>query len=192
MDVTGYRNTGELSDITVIVDGETFHLHKFPLFVRSEYFRSLSADLGSGGGDNPSTVVLNNFPGGAKVFAIVADYCYNKEVKINAENIIEVICAAEYLRMSGGVGRGGGLNVVADNVLFDLSYAGRNKKDFALFLSLIERASQHVELIEKSGFVRKLVEFFVFCLYNNLSKWYCETRFINGNYGKQFKNELFE
>jgi len=84
MDVMGYRNSGELSDITIKVDNEEFNLHKFPLFVRSEYFRNLN---------NTTTpqILLDNFPGGPTVFAIVADYCYNKETQINEENVIETI-----------------------------------------------------------------------------------------------------
>ena len=156
MDSMGYRSSGELSDITVVVDGEEFALHKFPLFLRSEYFRNLSA-LSD---ETPSKVVLDNFPGGSKVFSIVADYCYNKEVKINMDNVIEVICAAEYLKMTGGMGRGG-LSVVADNVLFDLSYATRNKRDYGLSLFFIVKASQFIELVEKSGLYRKLIESFV-------------------------------
>ena len=156
MDSMGYRSSGELSDITVVVDGEEFALHKFPLFLRSEYFRNLSAHSD----ETPSKVVLDNFPGGSKVFSIVADYCYNKEVKINVDNVIEVICAAEYLKMTGGMGRGG-LSVVADNVLFDLSYATRNKRDYGLSLFFIVKASQFIELVEKSGLYRKLIESFV-------------------------------
>jgi hypothetical protein len=31
MDFSKFRTTGDLSDITVIVEGEEFKLHKFPL-----------------------------------------------------------------------------------------------------------------------------------------------------------------
>jgi hypothetical protein len=65
MDVMGYRNSGEFSDITVVVDNEEFHLHKFPLFVRSEYFRNLSS-LSSD--ENPCTISIDNFPGRAIIF----------------------------------------------------------------------------------------------------------------------------
>ena len=158
MDVMGYRNSGELSDITVVVDGEEFHLHKFPLFVRSEYFRNLSS--ASNDDSTPSRRMLDKFPGGAAVFAIVADYCYNKEVIINADNVIETICAAEYLKMTGGLGRGG-LAMVANNILFDLTFLSRNKRDYKQNLKFIEVASKHVDIIEASGVYRKLIDTFV-------------------------------
>jgi len=150
MDVTGYRNSGELSDITVIVDNEHFHLHKFPLFVRSEYFRNLSQSV-----DEP--VTLADFPGGASVFAIVADYCYNKETRINESNVIETICAAEYLKMTGAGGRGG-LSMVASNVLFDLTYLTRAKRDLKLTVSLVEKAGRFAEIFESSGVYKKLID----------------------------------
>ena len=148
----GYRNSGELSDITVVIDGEEFHLHKFPLFVRSEYFRNLSPDS--------QTVVLDNFPGGPKVFAIVADYCYNKEVQIDANNVIEVLCASEYLKMSGGIGRSG-LSMVANNILFDISYASRNKREYKQSLKFVQKAAVFAEIIEQSGAYKKIIDSFI-------------------------------
>lgn len=148
----GYRNSGELSDITVVIDGEEFHLHKFPLFVRSEYFRNLSPDT--------QKVVLDNFPGGQKVFAIVADYCYNKEVQIDAENVIEVLCASEYLKMSGGIGRSG-LSIVANNILFDITYAGRNKREYKQSLKFVQKAAEFADIIETSGAYKKVIDSFI-------------------------------
>lgn len=165
MDVTGYRNSGELSDITVVVDGEEFNLHKFPLFVRSEYFRNLSS--ASTDESTPSRITLDNFPGGAAVFAIVADYCYNKEVKIDADNVIETICAAEYLKMTGGLGRGG-LAMVANNILFDLTFLSRNKRDYKQTLKFIETASKFVDVIEACGVSKKLIDTFVETLVNHV------------------------
>ncbi len=96
-----------------------------------------------------------------------------------------MICAAEFLKMSGSVGRGG-LSCVAENVLFDLSFAGRTKRDYGLILNFIEKALKYPDFIEKSGVYRKLIESFVenltiyvktsaiydsICIYNKSNKY---------------------
>lgn len=159
MDCIGYRISGELSDITVVIGEEEFHLHKFPLFVRSNYFKNLTT-LQSDSSKSNSRVVLENFPGGPRSFEIIADYCYNKEVDVNLNNVVAVKCAAEYLEMTGGSGRGG-LAMLADNVLFDLIYSAKTKRDFYLPLLLLEKSAKFGTYAEKSGLSTKLIEAFV-------------------------------
>lgn len=155
MNVKGYRNSGELSDITVVIEGEEFNLHRFPLFVRSFYFKDLTLDSAG------SRVELKNFPGGPRIFAIVADYCYNKEVRVNQENVIEVRCAAEYLKMTiTGTGCSG-LALLAENTLFDLTYSAKPRKDYQSILLLLKKASEFADLSEKCMINRKLIDSFV-------------------------------
>ena len=165
MDCVGFRNSGELSDITVKVDGEEFNLHKFPLFVRSNYFKSL--ELSNDG--SVSNVALESFPGGPRTFAICADYCYNKNVLVNSDNVIEVRCAAEYLEMNGNSGRGG-LGMLADNVLLDVTYSAKSRRDYGLILDLIEKAAKHSKWAEKCGIESKLIEIFVDALAIHVKK----------------------
>ena len=163
MDCITYRNSGELSDIIVVIDGEEFHLHKFPLYVRSNYFKNLSqASTNTTTNDESSVsrVVLNNFPGGKRTFAIIADYCYNKSVQINADNVIAVRCAAEYLEMTNGYGRSG-LSTLTDNILFDLTYSYKSKRDYNASLTLLERAAEFASLAEQAVIHTKLIESFV-------------------------------
>jgi len=156
MDATSYRNSGEQSDITVIVDNEEFHLEKFPLAIRSDYFRNLTQLKThiNEDGSQTKTVTLHNFPGGPSVFSIVADYCYNKEIRINESNVIETICAAEYLKMTNG------LSMIANNLLFDLTFLSRtrSKRDYKLTLGFVEKAAQFVEIIEACGVYKKLID----------------------------------
>ncbi|CAF0787153.1 unnamed protein product [Brachionus calyciflorus] len=156
MDCIGYRISGELSDITVVVDNEEFHLHKFPLFVRSNYFKNLTS-LQNDSSKNKSRVVLENFPGGSRTFEIIADYCYNKDVDVNLNNVVSVKCAAEYLEMTGGTGRGG-LVMLADNILFDLTYSAKTKRDFYLPLVLLDKSVQFKKYSENSGLTQKLID----------------------------------
>ena len=160
MDCINYRNSGELSDIIVVIDGEEFHLHKFPLFVRSNYFKNLSLNGNEDDDSSVSKVTLENFPGGSRIFAIIADYCYNKSVEINKDNVIAVRCASEYLEMTNGYGRSG-LSMLTDNILFDLTYSAKAKKDYNASLTLLERAAEFSSLAEKAGIHTKLIESFV-------------------------------
>ncbi len=148
-----YRHSGELSDIKVAVDGQDFHLHKFPLFVRSNFFKNHSS----------RDVTLDKFPGGAGVFGTVADFCYNKDVQVTFDNVVEVRAAAEYLEMTGGGQQGGtccrgGLATLADNVLFEYLYDAKSKRDVHVPLTLLERAARHPDLADKSGVAEKLLE----------------------------------
>ena len=67
-----YRHSGELSDLTVKVGGEDFHLHRF-LQTAPGADKQVPA---------VAQINLDGFPGGAKVFSTVADFCYNKEVNL--------------------------------------------------------------------------------------------------------------
>ncbi|XP_028403044.1 putative BTB/POZ domain-containing protein At3g08660 [Dendronephthya gigantea] len=93
-----FRTNGEFSDICVIVEKVQFYLHKFPLYLNSEFFRALCrcAML------DENRVTLREFPGGAATFALVADYCYDVEIDITPSNVVELRCAAEFLQMTSG------------------------------------------------------------------------------------------
>lgn len=91
-----FRETGELSDICVRVDGVEFRLHKFPLIVNSEFFRALCRC----GMADEDRVELSYFPGGANAFSLVADYCYGQQIDIDYTNVAELRCAAEFLQMT--------------------------------------------------------------------------------------------
>ena len=73
MDYEKFRRSGELSDITVIVDKIEYKLHKFPLFTKSGYFKKAIESTSA-----PYVIRLdNNFPGGAEIFSQLADYLYS-------------------------------------------------------------------------------------------------------------------
>lgn len=97
MDFSTFRESGDLSDITVHVNGTDFRLHKFPLFAKSEYFCQISRKAGSDVG----RVDITDFPGGPDVFGLVADFCYNMKIEMTKNNIVQLRCAAEYLQMNG-------------------------------------------------------------------------------------------
>ena len=168
---TTYRHSGELSDIAVVVNGQEFNLHKFPLFVRSNFFKNHSLlqqqQKQADGPLAPSVarVSLAGFPGGSRVFSTIADFCSNKEVDVNAENAVEVRAATEYLEMTGAKGTGccrGGLASLADSVVDEALGRARGRRDPTAPLDMLERAARSgAEHAEKAGLSKKIIESFV-------------------------------
>ncbi|XP_010486408.1 PREDICTED: putative BTB/POZ domain-containing protein At3g08660 [Camelina sativa] len=83
-------------DITVVVDGESFLLHKFPLVARSGKMRKMVRDLK----DSSSIVELRDFPGGPSTFELAMKFCYGIAFDITAFNVVALRCAAGYLEMT--------------------------------------------------------------------------------------------
>jgi hypothetical protein len=156
MDYSDFRVSGELSDIRILVDDSEFNLHKFPLYVRSNYFKNSASKIVLKDQTDKLTVRLENFPGGAKIFALIADYCYNKDVIVDAENAILVKCAAEYLEMNSN-GKGG-LCMFADNIIFDLLYLAKSKRDCKVLLKLINEALKFREISERCKLNLRLLD----------------------------------
>ncbi|XP_010244572.1 PREDICTED: BTB/POZ domain-containing protein At3g08570 isoform X2 [Nelumbo nucifera] len=75
-------------DITIIVDGESFLLHKI---------RKMVADAKD---SNLSKLELLDLPGGPKTFELAAKFCYGTNFEITATNVAHLRCAAEYLEMT--------------------------------------------------------------------------------------------
>ncbi|KAM1141093.1 BTB/POZ domain-containing protein At5g03250-like [Malus sylvestris] len=98
-------STGLASDVIVEVGETSFHLHKFPLLSRSGLLENIIGELSSED-DQKCMVQLNDIPGGAKIFLLVAKFCYGVRIELNALNVVSVRCAAEHLRMSEEYGEG--------------------------------------------------------------------------------------
>ncbi|CAO2814649.1 unnamed protein product [Amaranthus hypochondriacus] len=98
-----FCNAGLPCDITVVVEGVNFHLHKFPLVSRcgkldrelkaSQYIRKQS-----------STMFQESFPGGPDTFLIAAKFCYGLRIDLTPRNIMLIYCAANYLEMTDQYG----------------------------------------------------------------------------------------
>ncbi|CAH8283457.1 unnamed protein product [Eruca vesicaria subsp. sativa] len=84
-------------DVTVVVDGESFLLHKFPLVARCGKIRKMMRDLK----DTSSTSIeLIHFPGGPLTFELVMKFCYGINLEITPSNVVNLRCAAGYLEMT--------------------------------------------------------------------------------------------
>ncbi|KAF6142988.1 hypothetical protein GIB67_041056 [Kingdonia uniflora] len=70
---------------------------KFPLVSWSGKIRKMVADARN---SNLSRLELVNLPGGSKTFELAAKFCYGANLEINATNVAQLRCAAEYLEMT--------------------------------------------------------------------------------------------
>ncbi|XP_041025693.1 BTB/POZ domain-containing protein At3g08570 [Juglans microcarpa x Juglans regia] len=84
-------------DVTIVVDGESFLLHKFPLVARSGKIRKMIADAKD---SNISKLELFDFPGGPQTFELAMKFCYGMNFEITSANVARLRCAAEYLEMT--------------------------------------------------------------------------------------------
>ncbi|MFS7889716.1 putative BTB/POZ domain, NPH3 domain, NPH3/RPT2-like family protein [Helianthus anomalus] len=120
-----FCTTGLPSDIVVEVEDMSFHLHKFPLLSRSGVMERLIADA-SEKGDTNCTISLNDIPGGAKTFELVAKFCYGVKHEITASNVVHLRCAAEYLEMTEEYGED---NLISQTEIFFNQVVLKNWKD---------------------------------------------------------------
>ncbi|CAA2968910.1 BTB POZ domain-containing At3g08570 [Olea europaea subsp. europaea] len=84
-------------DITIVVNGESFLLHKFPLVSLSGKIRKLVADAKD---STLSKLELSNLPGGPQTFELAAKFCYGMNFEITTANVAQLRCTAECLEMT--------------------------------------------------------------------------------------------
>ncbi|KAF8105809.1 hypothetical protein N665_0155s0027 [Sinapis alba] len=87
-------------DITIVVDGEPFLLHKFPLVARCGKIRKLVAAEMKDSSRTLSHTELPDFPGGSKTFELAMKFCYGINFEITISNVVALRCAADYLEMT--------------------------------------------------------------------------------------------
>lgn len=127
-------NAGLPNDLVISVDGAKFHLHKFPLISRCGKIEKLVKESPSVH-TKISTIILEEFPGGADTFLLVAKFCYGAHINLTAKNIIMVYCAADYLEMTDDQGED---NLLSKSESFFHKNVIRNWKDCVLALQSSE------------------------------------------------------
>ncbi|PWA57667.1 phototropic-responsive NPH3 family protein [Artemisia annua] len=120
-----FCTTGLPSDIAVEVEDMSFHLHKFPLLSRSGVMEKLIAEA-SEKGDGNCTITLDDIPGGARTFELVAKFCYGVKHEITASNVVPLRCAAEHLEMTEEYGED---NLISQTEIFFNQVVLKNWKD---------------------------------------------------------------
>ncbi|XP_076916085.1 phototropic-responsive NPH3 family protein NPY2-like isoform X2 [Bidens hawaiensis] len=86
------------TDIVINIGDARFYLHKFPLLSKSARLQKLVASTNEGVG-NGDEIDIHDIPGGPAAFEICAKFCYGMTVTLNAYNVVNERCAAEYLEM---------------------------------------------------------------------------------------------
>ncbi|XP_076889254.1 BTB/POZ domain-containing protein At5g03250-like [Bidens hawaiensis] len=103
VDHTWQCTSGLPSDVTIEIGETSFYLHKFPLISRSGLLAKLVGDRPNE--DGPICVLhLNEIPGGAKSFELIAKFCYDVKLEVTSHNVISLRCAADYLQMTDDYG----------------------------------------------------------------------------------------
>ncbi|KAI3388115.1 hypothetical protein SNEBB_001175 [Seison nebaliae] len=102
-------SNGDRSDIEIEIDNEIFHLHKKPLKEFSRLFQQeiditeeavRKTEKNDGMENDMKEVVrIQKFPGGAKIFSIIADYFYMLPIKLKNEQLIPLYSAVLYLEI---------------------------------------------------------------------------------------------
>ncbi|KAL2239364.1 BTB/POZ domain-containing protein At3g44820 isoform X1 [Sesamum indicum] len=97
-----FCNASLPSDITLVVDGMYFHLHKFPLISRCGRIANIVKESRST--IDKTFKVLEEFPGGADTFFMIVKFCYSGQVEFTPKNVVMLYCAADYLDMTDDYG----------------------------------------------------------------------------------------
>ncbi|KAK4854864.1 hypothetical protein QYF36_001989 [Acer negundo] len=139
-----YCNAVLPSDITVIVEGLNFHLHKFPLVSKCGKIAQICEESQSTHKKSFVTV-LEEFPGSPDIFLIAAKFCYGIRVELTPRNIVMVYSAADYLEMTDEYGEG---NLVSKSESFFHKNILRNWKDCILALQSCETVLPRAEKLQ--------------------------------------------
>ncbi|XP_016437067.2 BTB/POZ domain-containing protein At3g44820-like isoform X2 [Nicotiana tabacum] len=94
-----FCNASLVSDVTLVVDGVNFHLHKFPLMSRCGRIAKI-LEAAQGPHEGNLLITLEDFPGGSDRFLVAVKFCYSIRVDHTPRNIVMIYCAADYLEMT--------------------------------------------------------------------------------------------
>ncbi|XP_073140613.1 BTB/POZ domain-containing protein At3g44820-like isoform X1 [Henckelia pumila] len=98
-----YCNTSLPSDVTLVLDGVNFHLHKFPLISRCGKVAKFIEQSPSTS-DKTLEITLKEFPGAVDTFLAAVKFCYGHRIEFTPRNIVSLYCAADYLDMTDDFG----------------------------------------------------------------------------------------
>lgn len=140
-----FCNAGLPSDITVVVDGIKFHLHKFPLVSKCGKIARICEESS----EKALVTVLEEFPGGPDTFLIAVKFCYGLRMELTPRNIVMVYCAADYLQMMDEYGED---NLLSKSENFFHKNVLHNWKDCILAL---QSSDPVIARAEKLQIIRK-------------------------------------
>lgn len=101
-----FCTTGLPSDVIIEVDGMSFHLHKFPLMLKSRKLHELLSEPERKEEEEEveegdiRRISLHDFPGVSATFEAAAKFCYGVRIDFSSTTAAPLRCAAEYLEMT--------------------------------------------------------------------------------------------
>ncbi|PIA58135.1 hypothetical protein AQUCO_00500225v1 [Aquilegia coerulea] len=87
------QETGLPVSVRVRVGEKIFDLHKYPLLLKSGYFKKALSE-------STDIQLPHDFPGGSEAFEMVALFSYGASTLIDPFNVASLRCAAEFLEMT--------------------------------------------------------------------------------------------
>ncbi|XP_071944736.1 kelch-like protein 7 [Antedon mediterranea] len=90
------RQNTELCDVTILVQNETFHVHRLVMSACSEFFRVMFNSTMTE--SSSKTIQLSNYVTPAAV-GIIINFAYTGELDIHPSNVQEVLTAAHYFQI---------------------------------------------------------------------------------------------
>ncbi|KAG0464424.1 hypothetical protein HPP92_020493 [Vanilla planifolia] len=91
-------------DLVIQINNTKYLLHKFPLLLKCGQLQRLWSEPDEDG--LPAPITLNDFPGGEAAFELCCKFCYGITISLSANNFVQAIAAATYLRMTESVASG--------------------------------------------------------------------------------------
>jgi hypothetical protein len=115
------------------------YLLQFPLLSKSALLEQLIEE----GSDREECIIkIDDIPGGAKSFELVARFCYGVKLELSPANIAYLRCASEHLQMTEEVAED---NLIAQSEMFLNQVVLRNWKDSLTTLETCDDLLPHAE-----------------------------------------------
>ncbi|XP_010481373.1 PREDICTED: BTB/POZ domain-containing protein At5g47800 isoform X2 [Camelina sativa] len=137
------------NDLVVRINNTTYHLHRSSLVPKCGLLPRLFTDSEE---SDSVTIELNDIPGGADAFELCAKFCYGITINLSAHNLVNVLCASTFLRMSDSVEKG---NLLPKLEAFFHSCVLQGWKDSIVAL---QSTSKLPEWCENLGIIRKSID----------------------------------
>ncbi|KAG7532392.1 NPH3 domain [Arabidopsis thaliana x Arabidopsis arenosa] len=137
------------NDLVIRINNTTYHLHRSSLVPKCGLLQRLCTDSEE---SDTVTIELNDIPGGADAFELCAKFCYGITINLSAHNLVNVLCASKFLRMSDSVEKG---NLLTKLEAFFHSCVLQGWKDSIVTL---QSTAKLPEWCENLGIIRKCVD----------------------------------
>ncbi|KAF8684766.1 hypothetical protein HU200_044188 [Digitaria exilis] len=114
-------------------------LLQFPLLSKSAF---LARSIEKNSDQEECVIKLNDIPGGAKSFELVARFCYGVKIELSPANVVHLRCASEHLEMTEEVAED---NLIAQSEIFLNQVVLRNWKDSLIALETCDELLPRAE-----------------------------------------------